>query len=332
MKIVMIAGDGVGPEITAAAVRVVEATGLDVEWIEADAGETALAKHGDVAPDHTLDLIRETGLALKGPFYTPSGGSRRSPNQRIRRELELYACVRPIDILSLPRPVLLVRENVEDMYAAVEWSPAPGVAEGLKIATWRGCTRIVRHAFERAAAESRSRVTLVHKANNLKLTEGMLLDAAREVAEDFPHLRLDDLIVDTAAAQLVLEPESFDVIVTSNTFGDILSSVGAAVAGSLGLVGSLNRGDNVIVAEASHGHVGDLTGTGRVNPLAMISAAGLLLRDAGRTDLGDAVLDAVRETREKEIQTLDLGGEATTEQVTDAVVRSVRDAVTRQAA
>jgi isocitrate dehydrogenase (NAD+) len=320
LTLVRIDGDGVGPEIVDAAARVVEAAVPGVEWLEAHAGDRALASHGHVAPDETLAALRTVGLGLKGPFHTPSGGSRRSPNHRIRRELDLYANLRPLPIRSAPKPVLLVRENVEDLYAAIEWSPAPGVAEASKIATEHGCTRISRYAFDLALREQRGKVTVVHKANNLKLTEGMFLRVALETAQDHPAIACDDLLVDTAASELILHPEAFDVILTSNTFGDILSNVGAAVAGSLGVVGSLNLGADVAIAEASHGDARQLAGTERVNPIAMIRAAALLLAHVGLREAAASIEDAVDDVLAADVRTLDLGGSATTHEVTDEVI------------
>ena len=320
LTLVRIDGDGVGPEIIDSAARVVEAAVPGVRWVEAHAGERALASHGHVAPDETLEALKTVGLALKGPFNTPSGGSRRSPNHRLRLELDLYANLRPLPISAAPKPVLLVRENVEDLYAAIEWSPAPGVAEASKIATEQGCARISRFAFDLAQREQREKITVVHKANNLKLTEGMFLRVALEVAQEYPTIACDDLLVDSAASEMILHPGAFDVILTSNTFGDILSNVGAAVAGSLGLVPSLNLGAKVAIAEASHGDAGQLAGTDRVNPIAMIRAAALLLAHIGRHEAAVRIEDAVTEVLAADVRTLDLGGSATTREVTAEVI------------
>jgi isocitrate dehydrogenase (NAD+) len=320
LTLVRIDGDGVGPEIIDSAARVVEAAVPGVGWVEAHAGERALASHGHVAPDETLEALKTVGIALKGPFHTPSGGSRRSPNHRLRLELDLYANLRPLPIPAAPKPVLLVRENVEDLYAAIEWSPAPGVTEASKIATEQGCARISRFAFDLAQREQREKITVVHKANNLKLTEGMFLRVALEVAQEYPNIACDDLLVDSAASELILHPGAFDVILTSNTFGDILSNVGAAVAGSLGLVPSLNLGATVAIAEASHGDAGQLAGTDRVNPIAMIRAAALLLAHIGRHEAAVRIEDAVTEVLAADVRTLDLGGSATTHEVTDEVI------------
>lgn len=319
LSIVRIDGDGVGPELVAAGCRVVEALGVPVRWIDAAAGLGAYEKYGATAPEATIAALREHRIAIKGPFQTPSGGSIRSGNHYIRRALDLYACLRPMPIVPDRAPVLLVRENVEDLYGAIEWMATPDVAQAVKVATRAGCTRIARYAFETARTEGRAKVTLVHKANNLKLTEGLMLEVARQVAAGYPDIVFEDMLADTAAATLVLDPAHFDVIVTSHTVGDILSNLGAALAGSLGLVGSLDSGADVFVAEASHGAAGELAGTGRVNPVAFLRGVELLLNAVGRVKehrvLGEALDDWVAEGP----RTIDLGGEATTSAVVDHI-------------
>jgi isocitrate dehydrogenase (NAD+) len=322
LVVVRIAGDGVGPEIVAAGSRVIEATGLPVRWVDMPAGAGALEKYGHSAPGETLAAIREYRTAIKGPFATPSGGRIRSANYYIRRELDLYACLRPLPVRPDSPPVLLVRENVEDLYSAIEWASGD-TAHAVKVATRPGCERIARYAFELAVRHDRSTVTVVHKANNLKLTEGMFLDVATEVARDFPAVRLADLLADTAAATLIQAPETLDVILTSNTIGDILSSVGAAVAGGVGLVGSLNSGHGMHVAEAGHGDAGALAGLDRVNPVAFLQSVVLLLRECGHAREAGWVVDALAEQHHAGPATLDLGGHAGTSEVTDYVVRLV---------
>jgi isocitrate dehydrogenase (NAD+) len=322
--IVVIPGDGIGPEIVGAAMHVVEATGAPVDWVEAVAGEAALERYGTGAPAAMLESIRVVGAALKGPFTTPSSGTRRSPNQAIRRDLDLFACLRPIEDRARAIDILLVRENVEDLYAAVEWEASPGVAHAVKVATRAGCRRIANFAFELATRRGRGRVTAVHKANNLKITEGMFLDEFNATARRFPGLAVEDLLADTAASTLVLEPQRLDVLVTSNTFGDLLSNVGAAVIGSLGLVPSLNFAPNgVIVAEPSHGSAPELAGTGRANPMASIAAAGMLLQELEHTAEGEAILAAVRDLRASGVTTPDLGGKLSTSEVAEEAARFV---------
>lgn len=324
-RIVVVEADGVGPEVVAGAVAVVEACGIEPEWDPRPAGLACLARGEPVVPVATLTAIRDAGAALKGPFSTPSGGTQRSANFYIRRDLDLYACVRPIRPPGAERDVWLVRENVEDLYGAVEWMAAPGVAHAVKVATRAGCERIARFALDLALDRGLGGVTVVHKANNLKLTEGLFLDVAREVALDYRDLVLTDMLADTAASTLVQDPLRFEVLLTSNTFGDLLSNVGAAVEGSVGLVPSLNVGSAVVVAEASHGDAGELAGTGRANPVAMISAAGMLLESLGYRREGAAVRAATLDLRRTGVVTPDLGGAASTAEVTDEVVRGVRE-------
>ncbi|MBF5028534.1 isocitrate/isopropylmalate dehydrogenase family protein [Micromonospora sp. ANENR4] len=320
--IVRIAGDGVGPELVAAGSRLVEATGLSVHWLDMPAGLGAYHQFGATAPAETIEAVRHHGAALKGPFATPSGGSVRSANHYLRRELDLYACIRPIPV-DPSLPILLVRENVEDMYAAIEWWAAPGVAQAVKIATRRGCERIAETAFALARRQDRRKVTLVHKANNLKLTEGLFLEVAREVSGRHPEVAFDDMLADTACSTLVLDPGAFDVILTSNTFGDLLSNLGAAVAGSLGLVGSLNSGTGVHIAEAAHGDAGHLANRRQVNPIAFFESVAMLLSALGEDRRGEAVSAAILAAKKDGPTTLDLGGLATTDAVTDFVCDSV---------
>jgi isocitrate dehydrogenase (NAD+) len=324
LKIVRIAGDGVGPELVAAGARLIAAAGLSVDWVDAPAGLAALEQYGAVMPSITLEAIRVHRIAVKGPFSTPSGGTIRSPNYYLRRELDLYACVRPLPV-DPQWPVLLVRENVEDLYAAIEWMCTQDVAHAIRVTTRAGCLRILKYAFDLARKESRKKVTLVHKANNLKLTEGMFLDIAGKVAAQYPDIIFDDMLADTACSTMVLKPSEFDVIVTSNTFGDLLSNIGAAVAGSVGLVGSLNSGGNIHVAEAAHGDAAELAGRDQVNPLAFLESIRLLLDVLGYRREGAAVGFALRQGRMHGPCTFDLGGAASTSEVVDFVCRAASD-------
>jgi isocitrate dehydrogenase (NAD+) len=325
LRIVVIDGDGIGPEIVKAAQTVLEATGLTIQWQRRAAGLTAYRETGVVVTGETLTAIEEAGAALKGPFLTPSGGSTRSANWYIRRQLGLFAGLRPIQCRSQGIDLLIVRENVEDLYGAVEWQATPDVAHAVKIASRDGCRRIATFAFATALREGRRRVTVVHKANNLKLTDGMFLEVAREVSHDHPDVELNDMLVDTAAYTLVRDPHQFDVLLAPNTFGDILSSVGAALEGSLGLLPSLNVGVKAVVAEAAHGAAPDLTGTNRANPVAMIRAAGMLLQALGRRREGAAIREAVEDVYAARVSTPDAGGTATTTEVAARVANRVQE-------
>ncbi|MFF2745984.1 isocitrate/isopropylmalate family dehydrogenase [Kitasatospora sp. NPDC058048] len=319
ITIVRIAGDGVGPELVDSGSRVLESLGLPITWIDADAGLTAYQRHGTTAPQETLDALRTHGLAIKGPFRTPSGGTIRSGNHYIRHGLDLYACLRPLPIRRDRPPMLLVRENTEDLYGAIEWMASPDVAQAVKIASRSGCERIVRYAFELARRERRAKVTLVHKANNLKLTEGLFLSTAREVAVGYPDIAFDDVLSDTAAALMVREPERLDVVVTNHTVGDILSSLGAALAGSLGVVGSLDSGPGVHIAEGCHGDAGDLAGTGTVNPAAFFEGIVLLLDTMNAEREAARLRTALTRLRTDGPRAHDLGGSSGTAEITDFV-------------
>ncbi len=321
ITIVRIAGDGVGPELVAAASEVAAATGLAIDWIDVAAGLGAYESTGATAPPDTLEAIRTHRYAIKGPFATPSGGHIRSANFYIRRELDLYVCLRPLPIDS-SHPLLLVRENVEDLYGAIEWATGP-VAHAVKVASRQGCERIARYAFDLAVREGRQKVTLVHKANNLKLTEGMFLDLAGKVAAEYPTIALEDMLADTACATLVTAPDALDVILTSNTFGDLLGSLGAAVAGGLGLVGSLNCGNGLYVAEAGHGDAGHLAGRNTANPFAIIDSTRLLFREIGYIAEAEAIHDALLAVRRDGPLPQELGGKASTTEV----ARAIGDAV-----
>jgi isocitrate dehydrogenase (NAD+) len=317
LTVVRIAGDGVGPELVAAGSRLMEML-CPVRWIDRDAGLGAMAVHGTTAPAATIEAIRQHGVAIKGPFATPNGGDVRSANYYLRRQLDLYACLRPIPI-DPARPLLLVRENVEDLYGAIEWAPDEETAYAAKVATRMGCRRVAEYTFALAREHHRKLVTVVHKANNLKLTEGMFLDAAFEIAREFPDIEVEEMLADTACAHFVIDPGHFDVVLTSNTFGDLLSSLGAAVAGSLGLVGSLNSGHGRYVAEAGHGDAGSLAGLDRVNPVGFLDSVRLLLAATGHLAEADAVGHALIDVLAHGPRTLDLGGVARTSDVVDFV-------------
>jgi isocitrate dehydrogenase (NAD+) len=319
LTIVRIAGDGVGPELVAAGSTVIESLGVPVRWLDRMAGFNALERHGTTAPECTIAALRQHRLGIKGPFRTPSGGDIRSGNHYLRRSLDLYAALRPLPIVAGRPPVLLVRENVEDLYAAVEWMPTPDVAQAIKTASRAGCERIVHYAFSLARKHGRGRVTLVHKANNLKLTEGLFLSTAKAVSQEYPGIEFTDMLADTAASSMVLDPGVFDVIVTSHTIGDILSNLGAALAGSLGLVGSLDSGASIHVAEASHGSADELAGADQVNPVAFLRGVSLLLAAIGLDGQQQRLDRALGTWCSDGPRTLDLGGTARTSEVVDGI-------------
>jgi isocitrate dehydrogenase (NAD+) len=328
----LIEGDGIGPEIAEATLRAVRAAGGAVTWERAEAGASAAAKHGDPLPQVTLDAIARNKVALKGPLATASGIGFRSVNVALRKHFDLYANVRPSrTVAGVPSrytgvDLVIVRENTEDLYAGIEHyvDARRSAAESIAIITRYGSERIIRYAFEYARAHGRKRVTLVHKANILKLTNGLFLETGQDLAKHYPDIAFDDLIVDATAMKLVLTPERFDVIVTMNLFGDILSDLCAGLVGGLGVAPGANIGDGgVAIFEAVHGTAPDIAGKGIANPTALMLSAALLLEHVGQADAASRLRAAIYATlANPETRTGDLGGRATTVQLTDAVVRA----------
>ncbi len=331
----LIPGDGIGPEITRATRQVLEATGIRFIWDEQLAGMAAVEAAGTPLPDATLDSIRRTRLALKGPLTTPVGTGFRSVNVALRKEFELFANIRPAcSMMPGGRydgiDIVLVRENLEGLYIGVEHFVRIGedpraVAESLAIVTREGCERIVRYAFEYAVQRCRRKVTIVHKANILKMVSGLFLEVGRQVAKEYAgRIESGDMIVDNAAMQLVLRPEQFDVMVTTNMFGDILSDEVSGLVGGLGLAPGANIGTGAAVFEAVHGSAPDIAGQNVANPSAQILAAALMLDHLGRVEDGERVRRAVRGAIvEDNVRTRDLGGTASTADFGAAVARRV---------
>ncbi len=332
-RVTLIPGDGIGPEITAATLRVIEAAGVLIDWDEQLGGVAALHEAGTPLPDATVASIRETTAALKGPLTTPVGTGFRSVNVALRREFDLYANVRPAaSILPGGRyenvDIVLVRENTEGLYVGHEAViPVAGdpkaVAQSTAIVTRAGCERIARFAFEYAVHHGRRRVTICHKANILKASSGLFLEVAHEVSERYRgRIEVNDVIIDAAAMKLVLDPCQFDVIVTTNMFGDILSDQIAGLIGGLGLAPGANIGDRAALFEAVHGSAPDIAGKGVANPSALILAACLLLDHLGEAAAAQRVRQALTTVlRDDRVRTPDLKGHATTVEFTDAVVR-----------
>ena len=332
-QVTLIEGDGIGPEIAAATVRAVAAAGGRLGWERADAGAGAVARHGDPLPQATIDSIKRTQLALKGPLATPSGGGYRSVNVTLRQLFDLYANVRPVHTIpGVPSrytgvDLVIVRENTEDLYAGVEHyvDPRRTAAESIAIITKLGSERIIRYAFEYARRNGRKRVTLVHKANILKMTNGLFLDTGKAIAPEYPDLAFDDMIVDATAMKLVIAPERFDVIVTMNLFGDILSDLTAGLVGGLGVAPAANIGDGgCAMFEAVHGTAPDIAGKGIANPTGLMLSAGLLLDHVGQRDAATRLRAGIwAALASPETRTGDLGGKASTAQYTDAVIRAM---------
>lgn len=325
-RVTLIPGDGIGPEVAEAAVRVVEATGVPIEWEPVEAGADVLVKYGTAVPEGVLQSIRKNGVALKGPIGTPIGEGFRSANVELRQALDLYACVRPVK--NIPGvetrfdgvDLILVRENTEDLYSGLEHRVAPGIVESLKIISEAACLRIGRYAFELARREGRREVAAVHKANIMKLSDGLFLECIRRVARGFPEIRYREVIVDNCALQLVRDPGQFDVLVLENLYGDILSDLCAGLVGGLGVVPGANLGEGVAVFEAVHGSAPDIAGRGVANPAALILSASWMLAHLGHRDAAIAVERAVHDAfRDPANRPRDLGGEASTNQVAAAI-------------
>jgi isocitrate dehydrogenase (NAD+) len=327
----LIEGDGIGPEIAAATVRAVAAAGGLITWERADAGAGAVEKHRDPLPQATIDSIKKNQLALKGPLATPSGGGYRSVNVTLRQQFDLYANVRPVKTIpGVPSrftgvDLTIVRENTEDLYAGVEHyiDPRRTAAESIAIITKFGSERIIVYAFEYARRKNRKKITLVHKANILKMSNGLFLDTGREVAKRYPDIEFDDMIVDATAMKLVLMPERFDVIVTMNLFGDILSDLTAGLVGGLGVAPAANIGDGgCAMFEAVHGTAPDIAGKGIANPTGLMLSAAMLLDHVGQLDAATRLRNGITAAlANAETRTGDLGGKANTAQYTDAVIR-----------
>jgi len=330
----LIPGDGIGPEIMAATVDVLKAMGEPFRWDIQQGGLAAIESHADPLPKPLLDSIQRTGLALKGPLTTPVGGGFRSVNVRLREAFKLFANVRPVRTMVAGRyddiDLVLIRENLEGLYVAFEhYIPIDGdphaVAMSTGVNTRAGSRRIAQFAFDYAVKHARKKVTIVHKANVLKALTGIFLETAREVGEAYAgRVAMDERIVDACAMQLVLKPEQFDVLVTTNLFGDILSDEMAGLVGGLGMAPGANIGEHAAIIEAVHGSAPDIAGKGLANPLALLLAAGLMLDHVGRHDMAARLRTAILDVLHKDgVRTRDLGGVASTAEFATAVQRRV---------
>jgi isocitrate dehydrogenase (NAD+) len=330
--ITLIRGDGIGPEITDATLRMIEAAGARVRWEEVPAGLAALSSHHDPLPEFTVQSIEKNRVALKGPLSTPKGSGFRSINVALRQHFDLYVNLRPArSIEGVPSrykglDIVTVRENTEDIYAGIEHYVGPGrtAAESIAIITRHGSERIVRYAFEYARKHGRKKVSIIHKANILKMSNGLFLDVAKEVAEKYPDIQSEDLIVDAASMKLVTAPERFDVIVTMNLFGDILSDLIAGLVGGLGVSPGANIGERAVIFEAVHGSAPDIAGQGIANPCALALAAAMMLDHIGQGEAAERLRRGLYAAlRDDRTRTRDLGGLADTRGFTDAVVAYV---------
>jgi isocitrate dehydrogenase (NAD+) len=328
--VTLIPGDGIGPEITRSVKQVIEAAGVEIEWHEQEAGGHAIEQYGTQVPEHVLNCIRADRVCLKGPVTTPIGTGFTSANVILRKTLDLYANLRPVR--SLPGvksrfekvDVVVVRENTEGLYSGIEHVVVPGVVESLKIVTERASTRIAEFAFEYAKKTGRGQVTAVHKANIMKLTDGMSLTCARRVAARYPEIKYTEQIVDAACMKLVMDPQQYEVLVMENLYGDIVSDLCAGLVGGLGVVPGANLGSEYAVFEAVHGSAPDIAGKNMANPTAIILSAVMMLHHIGEDAAADRIEAAVRQVLAKGEQTTpDLGGHATTTEMTEAIIASL---------
>jgi isocitrate dehydrogenase (NAD+) len=326
--ITLIPGDGIGPEVTGAVVKILEAAGFDADWESYPAGVLALKQYGETLPAALLESIRRNKVALKGPVTTPVGGGFTSVNVGLRKALDLFANVRPVwNIPSVPSrysgvDLIIVRENTEDLYSGLEHEVVPGVVESLKVITAHASERIARFAFEYARRHGRRRVTAVHKANIMKLGDGLFLNSVRKVAAEYADIVCDDRIVDALCMQLVIDPTQFDVLLLPNLYGDIVSDLCAGLVGGLGVVPAANLGTEIGVFEAVHGSAPDIAGRSIANPMALLLSAVLMLRHLGEGAIADRIMKALGTVlAEDRVRTRDLGGTASTIEFTDAICR-----------
>src|ERR671917_842686 len=328
--ITLIPGDGIGPEVSAAVVRIIEASGVEVQWETHYAGAQALEKFGHTLPEELLESIKRNKVALKGPITTPVGKGFTSVNVGLRKALDLYANLRPVRALpNVPArypelDLVVVRENTEDLYAGIEHVVVPGVVESIKIITEKASTRIARYAFEYARREGRRKVTAVHKANIMKLSDGLFLECFRNVSKDYPEIEAEDKIVDNACMQLVMRPEQFDVMLLENLYGDIVSDLCAGLIGGLGLVPGANIGELGAVFEAVHGSAPDIAGQGIANPTALLQSGILMLRHLGEREAAQRAEQAMLKVfRDGQVRTRDIGGTARTAEFADAIIAAM---------
>ena len=330
-RITLIPGDGIGPEVASTVVRIIEASGAQIEWETHYAGAQALEKFGETLPKELLESIQRNKVALKGPVTTPVGKGFTSVNVGLRKALDLYANVRPIRALpNVPcrypeLNLVIVRENTESLYAGLEHVVVPGVVESLKIITEKASTRVSRFAFEFARREGRKKITCGHKANIMKLSDGLFLDCFRKVAAEYPEIIADDKIIDNVCMQLVMRPEQFDVMLLENLYGDIVSDLCAGLIGGLGLVPSANIGEMGAVFEAVHGSAPDIAGQGIANPTALLQSGILMLRHIGEREAADKVENAMLGVFEEgKVRTRDIGGTANTAEFADAIIAKMK--------
>ena len=326
----MIEGDGIGPEVTAAACRVIDAAGVKIDWVRTPAGLHAAEQLGDPLPDETLEVIRRYRVALKGPCTTPIGKGFRSINVKLRQALDLYASVRPVKSLpGVKTPytdvdLVVVRENTEGLYSGLEHEVVPGVVESVRLVTKTAADRIVRFAFELARTTGRRLVTFCHKADVMRLSDGLFLECARTVADEFPFIGFDEKAIDQVCLELAMDPTKFDVLVMENLFGDVISDLCAGLVGGLGVVPGANLGSRYAVFEAVHGSAPDIAGKGLANPIALLRSAAMMLEHVGCRAAAERIERSVWATLEKGVGlTRDLGGDGNTASITGQLIANL---------
>lgn len=330
-EVVLIPGDGIGPEITQSVTAIFKATGAPVNWIRCSAGLTAFEEQGNPLPEETLEAIEKHRVALKGPLTTPVGSGFRSVNVELRKRFKLYSNIRPAK--SLPHiesryediDLVMFRENTEGLYIGKEkWIARDKHAESIAVVTREASERLIRAAFEYARENGRNKITLVHKANILKYTSGLFMEVGAEIAEDYPDIAYEDLIVDNMAMQLVMYPHNFDLIVTTNLFGDILSDLASGLVGGLGLTGAANIGDDAAIFEAVHGSAPDIAGQNKANPIAFLLSSLMMLDYLNEQETADKIRQAIYTTlADKSVCTPDIGGSGSTTSFTKAVCNNL---------
>lgn len=330
-KITLIPGDGIGPEVTLAAKRIIDASGVEIEWDVVEAGAAVIEEYGTPLPDYVLESIKKNKVALKGPVTTPVGKGFRSVNVTLRQNLNLYSNVRPIKsyegVESRFNDVDLVifRENTEDLYAGIEHMVSEDIAESVKIISKKASDRIVRAAFDYARKNNRKKVTAVHKANIMKMSDGLFLKCARNIAEEYKDIEFEDVIVDAMSMKLVLTPEKYDVLVMPNLYGDILSDMASGLVGGLGLVPGANIGDDAAVFEPAHGSAPDIAGKNMSNPVAAVLSGIMMLNHIGEFEAALKIEKAVADVlKEGKNVTADLGGNANTVEFTEAIIKAMK--------
>ncbi len=331
-KVTLIPGDGIGPEISDAVVRILEATGVKFAWERQEAGAEAYEKFHEYLPQELIDSFERTRVALKGPITTPIGGGFSSINVALRRRFELYANFRPIrNLPHIPTrypdvDLIIVRENTEGLYSGIEHEVVPGVVESLKIITAKASTRIAKFAFEYARKNKRKRIHCIHKANIMKMSDGLFLRCTRDVAKGYPEITYGEHIVDNTCMQLVTNPYQYDMLVLENLYGDIISDLCAAFVGGLGVVPGANFGEGCAIFEAVHGSAPDIAGRGIANPTALLRSGILMLRHLGETDAALRIRHAIEKVyRDKSKRTRDVGGTAGTAQFADAIIEAMEE-------